>query len=186
MKYLIFLLFPISAFCQPITVLFDIEKNETIGSFRQGHYLIDGQPASLLPNQKELIVQYTPIPPFDSQTEKVKSVFAMQGNNYTQSWIIEQKTQAEIYAEFKATVPAEITKRQATLGMYLYLGIEPENILQFIQNNITDPTQQKIALIEWNYTAAVERNNPLVNTFAQTLNLTERQIDEFFINCEKL
>lgn len=186
MKYLIAILFPFSAICQPVTVLFDLEKNETIGNFRNGYYLIDGKPGLLEANQKELIVQFSPVPQFDKNTHRAKDTFEVQGADYVQSWIITPKSEAEIYAEFKKTIPDEITKRQATLAMFLYMGIEPENIEKFIQDNIADATQKKIALIEWNYTAVVSRNNPLVNDFARTLNLSEMDIDNFFINASKL
>lgn len=185
MKHILLFLISFTANAQT-TVLYDTNTGKTIGGFREGHYIVDGQPGYLEPHQVELLVKYAPAPTIDPITQRLVSGFVRQASYYSQVWVIVQKTPEEMEAEFKASVPFEITKRQATLGMYMFLGLEPHEIPQFITSNISDPQQQKIALIEWEYATSVERNNPLVAMFASALELTEREVDEFFIEASKL
>jgi hypothetical protein len=185
MKYIyIFLLLPALLSAQT-TVIYDTIQDVQIGQFRQGYYLVDGVPGFLAPGQIELDVRYSAEPTYEPETDKLLTRFERRGKEYVQVYSIEPKTQEEIDADFKASVPLEITKRQAALGMVLYLGIDPSQIEAFISQSIPNETQKRLALIEWQYTSIVSRSNPLIGLFAQYLSLSERQIDEFFINCEK-
>ena len=186
MKHILFFLILSFTATAQTTVLYDTNTGKTLGGFREGHYIVDGQPGFLEPHQVELIVKYAQAPDIDPITQRLINGFVRQGSYYSQVWVIVQKTAEEMEAEFKASVPFEITKRQATLGMYMFMGLEPHEIPQFITSNITDPQQQRIALIEWEYATSVERQNPLVALFASELELTEREVDEFFITASKL
>jgi hypothetical protein len=167
-------------------VLFDTNTNKPLTPFYQGNYTVDGKPGLLESHQLELTVMYATAPEIDPITQRLVSGFVRQGLYYSQAWAIVDKTPEEMEAEFKASVPFEITKRQATLGMYMFMGLEPHEIPQFITSNIQDPLRQRIALIEWEYATSVERTNPLVGMFSAAFKLTEREIDEFFIESSKL
>jgi hypothetical protein len=186
MRYILFILLFSTGLTAQTHVLYDINTGKTLTPFYQGNYTVDGKPGQLEPHQYELTVRYATAPEINSVTQRLISGFVRQGVYYSQVWVIVDKTPEEMEAEFKASVPFEITKRQATLGMYMFMGLEPHEIPQFITSNITDPQQQKIALIEWEYATSVERQNPLVAMFAAELELTEREVDEFFITASKL
>lgn len=186
MRYIpLFILLCFSANAQT-TVIFDTVQNAQIGQFRQGYYLVDGAPGFLASGQIELTVEYADEPTYNPATDKIATGFERRGQKYVQTYLILPKSEQEIEADFKASVPAEITKRQAALGMVIYLGIEPSQVEAFISQTISDEIQRKLALIQWQYTAVVERSNPLISEFAKYLNLSEKQIDEFFINCSNL
>jgi hypothetical protein len=52
-----------------ITVLYDKNTQQTIGSMREGHYLVDGKPAVLPDNIVELTVVNPADPPYDPDTQ---------------------------------------------------------------------------------------------------------------------
>ena len=85
-------------------------------------------------------------------------------------------------AAFKATVPKSVTMRQARLAM-LGAGIlaNVEAAIQTMQSPEGDA-----ARIEWEYAIDVQRDWPLVVNLDPALNLTELQIDNLFIEANKL
>lgn len=75
-------------------------------------------------------------------------------------------------------VPEVVTMRQARLAML------DAGILEAVNSAIEDlPSPQKeVALIEWDHSAEVRRDNPLVTMLGVALDMTDEQIDALFIS----
>lgn len=76
-----------------------------------------------------------------------------------------------------APVPEAVTMRQARVAL-LHLGLfdQVEAALQGIPNDL----QRRVALQTWEYSGAVERNNPLILMLGPAIGLTPAQIDDLF------
>lgn len=74
-------------------------------------------------------------------------------------------------------VPNEITMRQARLEL---LNIGKLNDVDAALASIPDDNQRLAAQIEWEYSAVVQRNAPLVQSLTPTLGLTEAEMDDLF------
>lgn len=74
-------------------------------------------------------------------------------------------------------VPNEITMRQARLEL---LNIGKLNDVDAALASIPDENQRLAAQIEWEYSAVVQRNAPLVQSLTPTLGLTEAEMDDLF------
>ncbi len=75
-------------------------------------------------------------------------------------------------------VPESVTPRQVRLLLL------QQDLLDDVEAMIL--TQPKEIQIAWEYALEFQRNDPLLNTLAQNLNLTEQQLDEFFIAAAQL
>jgi hypothetical protein len=83
-----------------------------------------------------------------------------------------------IAAHTPVEVPEEITPRQGRQALFLS-GITEATVLAAF-NSLSDPTKT-MALIEWEYSTAFVRSNPLINNMGAALGLTPAQIDALFI-----
>ena len=81
-----------------------------------------------------------------------------------------------------ATVPQEITMRQARLAL-LDIGLLAN--VQTAINTLPEPDKTK-AQIEWEYSNALQRNNPFVTTLGTALGLSSDDIDNLFITASGL
>lgn len=79
----------------------------------------------------------------------------------------------------KIVVPTQITPRQARQALLL-AGYTAEEVIAGI-DSIPDPTVRGLARIEWEYSTAFIRTNPLVNNVAALLGWTQKQVDDLFI-----
>lgn len=77
------------------------------------------------------------------------------------------------------TVPDTISARQIRLWL-ISAGISLAQIETLI-NNIEDQQQREYTRVEWEYAPYIERNHPMVATFAGALGLTDAQVDAGFI-----
>lgn len=75
-------------------------------------------------------------------------------------------------------VPDEITPRQARQAL-LIMGISEAMITGAI-NTLPSPTKE-MALVEWDYSIAFIRHNPLVTTMGQMLGWNSEQLDQLWI-----
>lgn len=75
-------------------------------------------------------------------------------------------------------VPRSITPRQCRLIL------EQQNLLDTVEAMIAE--QDKATRITWEYATEFRRNDPLLNQLATNLNLTDEQIDQFFIAAAQL
>ena len=92
-------------------------------------------------------------------------------------YIIRAKTQEELIADFKASVPKIITPRQARLILLQY------NLLDDIELLIKD---NRTVQIWWEYSTDIQRNNEQLLEFAAITGLTDEQLDDMFIKASKL
>lgn len=72
-----------------------------------------------------------------------------------------------------ARVPDKVSAAQ------IRLFLDQQGLLDSVEASIS--TMSKSVQIEWEYRTEYTRNSPLLNEVAQTLNLTDGQIDQFFI-----
>lgn len=79
-------------------------------------------------------------------------------------------------------VPQEITMRQARLAL-LDIGLLAN--VQTAINTLPEPDKTK-AQIEWEYSNALQRNNPFVTTLGTALGLSSDDIDNLFITASGL
>lgn len=75
-------------------------------------------------------------------------------------------------------VPNEITPRQGRQALFLS-GITDAMVVSAM-NTLPSP-QKELALIEWEYSTAFVRANPLMNQMGAALGLTPQDIDNLFI-----
>jgi len=81
-----------------------------------------------------------------------------------------------------ADVPAEITMRRARLAL---LSIGKLSAVDAAIDALSEPAKSQ-ARIEWEYSSAVKRNQPLVQALAPALGLSSAQIDALFIAAEAI
>lgn len=75
-------------------------------------------------------------------------------------------------------VPFSITPRQARLLLL------QQNLLADVETLIAQ--QDEATKITWQYALEFRRDDPLLNQLAQNLNLTQEQLDQFFIEASAL
>ena len=122
------------------------------------YLVVDAQP-ELLPTQK-----------WGEHTYKIN------GNSVTRTWHPVDKTADELAAEYAASIPQEVTMRQARLAL---LGAGMLASVEAAINGMVEPNRTA-ALIEWEYSNAVLRKGPMVQMLAPTLGLSAAQIDGLF------
>ena len=81
------------------------------------------------------------------------------------------------------TVPTSITNGQARAALILNGMIDQ---IQPIIDAIPDDTQRRLANNDWEYRLVFERDNPTLLALADSLGLTESQIDDLFIQASGL
>ena len=79
-------------------------------------------------------------------------------------------------------IPQEITMRQARLAL-LDAGLLAN--VQTAINSLPEPSKTK-AMIEWDYSNALQRDNPFVTTLGTALGLSSDDIDNLFITASGL
>ena len=116
---------------------------------------------------------------FVTVPNQVESGWTVEGGEWSAPIVPEphvptaEEIAAAELAAFKATVPAQVTMRQARLAL-LAAGL-----LGAVETAIAGAGAA--AQIEWEYAQVVERNAGLVPAMATALGMTERQIDDLFI-----
>ncbi len=96
-------------------------------------------------------------------------------------------TEAEVEAHLNPppsppSVPASITMRQARLCLHkhgMLAGVQPAI------DTLPEP-DRTAAQIEWDYSSTVERHRGFVLTIAQSLGITDEQLDALFIEAATL
>lgn len=92
---------------------------------------------------------------------------------------VRAKTQEEIDAEFKASIPQVISMRQARLVLL------NANLLSTVETAIINSTDEALK-IEWEYATEVRRDWESLVTMATALGITELELDNLFIEGAKL
>lgn len=108
----------------------------------------------------------------------------------TLSWIVEPKTQEQLFQERISQLPRVVTMRQARLALLSWglLSRVQEFIDAEVSTTTIDPeTQEPVSLydpkalkIEWEYSQTVDINNNLVHVLAEHLQLQKEQVYELF------
>lgn len=92
----------------------------------------------------------------------------------------EPPTVAEIEAvELPEPVPQVITPRQARLVLHRTTVADGSNALEAIEFALAQPGNEE-AKITWEWATEIERNSPLIDTFAGGLGFSSEQIDQLF------
>lgn len=86
-------------------------------------------------------------------------------------------------AEMEETVPEKISKLQLKVQLVL-MGFD----LQLIEDAIKQlpEPQRTIAMLAWTDATNIHRDNSFITMIAQILQLTEKQVDQIFIEGEKI
>ena len=123
---------------------------------------------------------------FDESTEIGLDITPAQGL-YSPKWDgekwIEGATAEEIEAISIETVPEKITKLQLKIQL-VKMGFD----LQIIEDAIKQlPEPQRIiAMLAWTEATNFYRSNEMISIVGQMFNLTSEQIDELFIEADKI
>ena len=162
------------------TFLYNTITQKREGPVRQGRYLVDGVPGPLPEGWVELTITDLPPPSFDDNTQTLErnEYVDIQNGLWVREYYIRNLSQQEIEDRLPKP-PNSCTPRQFRLAL-INSNIDIDTI-ETMLNNIQDPTQKKIALIEWEYSIEIKRDHPLISSFAQQLNITEQQLDDIFI-----
>ena len=84
--------------------------------------------------------------------------------------------------KFKKDIP-DVTPRQIRQALIL-AGVTMQEIDDAI-NMLPEP-QKSLALVEWEYSVAFIRSNPLVESIGMILGWTEEEIDELWVMAKRL
>lgn len=96
-----------------------------------------------------------------------------------------EPTQLEIEEEaLRGPVPGSVTPRQIRLAL-IDRGTMPEDITAQL-GGISDPVLRAKSLAEWEFAPIVERNHPLINQLADSLEFTQEDVDDLFREASKL
>jgi len=96
----------------------------------------------------------------------------------SKGWFISGSDNFETLFHKMKICPKQITPRQARQALLLS-GVSTEMILSGL-NSLPSP-QKELSLIEWEYSTAFNRQNPLVVNVALVLGWTSYQLDDLWI-----
>jgi len=102
-----------------------------------------------------------------------------EDGKWYQTWEVRDFTQAELDAQYQASIPRSVTKRQAKEAL-----IRQGKYQQAVDalDAITDPTEKLIAQNYWQESKEFKRDNAVLNSLAETgLNMTQADLDDLFI-----
>ena len=122
------------------------------------------------------------ITPEIQEGEKLGGIYFDEVNQVFTYPII-QKTVEEIEAEYQATIPQTVSQRQLRTQLLLN-GFNLADIQTAI-NALQDP-QKSIAQVAWDYAVVFDRKDPLLVAIATSLNLSESDLKQIYINASQL
>lgn len=96
----------------------------------------------------------------------------------SQGWFISDSDNFETLFYKMKMCPLEITPRQARQALFL-AGVSVDMLIGGL-NSLPSPYKE-LALIEWEYSTAFKRKNPLVTNVALMLGWTTYQLDDLWI-----
>ena len=137
-------------------------------------YLVDGQQGILPEHLIELeVIESIKPETLDTQIISINWNIDIENNQYIQEYIIRDKTAEELKKEY-----SRITRLQGLL-LLNQMGYY-ETIVE--QMKLADNQTQ----IAWNNAVTWEIDNSLIINFAQTLNLSDEEIFQFFKTASKI
>lgn len=123
-------------------------------------------------------VTFVAAPAYDPATHTaVRDGCEQIGGEWRYKWRVDALTPEQIEAAYKATIPQQVTMRQARLallGAGLLAGVDAAI------ESLPEPSKSE-AKIEWEYAAVVQRNSGLVPAMGAALGMTEAQLDALFV-----
>jgi len=160
------------------TFFYNIDTGEK-GEFRDGPYMVDGQPGVLPPHLVEITLIEKPFPNYDSRTQITERVDTLDlvKKEFIIDYIVRDLTTQEI-EEIEDSEFTVCTPKQFRLAM-MEFGIDPDYITSML-SSIPDETQRKIAMITWEYAVYIEKNHPLISEFASSLGVDRVQLNNIF------
>lgn len=165
-------------------ILYDITEGKIL-SYHNPDYIIDGQSIDVIAPVVKLNYVPATLPIYNVETEKAIDSWVINGDNYEQIWTVQPLTVSELEDLRQSKIPAEISKRQLNLALFVKFQIESAQIEQMI-DAITNETDKKITQIEWRDGAFVSLNHPMVNAFWQSLGYSRRQLEDLFMYAKDL
>lgn len=148
-----------------ITVQTDDDGNPRLDTIQPP--LADG--ALLLPLEK------LPQPSYDLKTQKPEPFLTWLTDKVVRDWTVRDLTPAEIAAARAAQYPSA-TPRQVRIWLLRH-GVTAQQVEAQIASIITDPTAQAEALIAFEYSTGIDRDNPLTVALAGALGFTATGLD---------
>jgi hypothetical protein len=161
------------------TFLYNLNTQQREGPIRNGRYLVDGQPGVLPDYLVELEIENRPNPPYDYATQALeyRSYADLVNFKWIKESYIRGLNQQEIYDRIPKG-PTSCTPRQLRLAL-IQSQISLSAVQGFI-DNIQDPVQKEIAIVEWEYALEINKGHPLVQVIAANLTLTGEEVDDIF------
>lgn len=161
------------------TFLYDTVSQTRQGEIREGRYMVDGQPGTLPQNWVELVIEEINAPFYDdsTQTLEYREYVDLDNLKWIQERYVRNLTPQEIQDRLPKP-PNTCTPRQFRLAL-IDSGYDL-NQIQTMLENISDESERKKALVEWEYSIEIVRTHPLISTFSDQLGLTETDLDNIF------
>jgi len=132
-----------------------------------------------LPTEEHILDGWRDIvDPVIGENQRKGNLIYDQSNDISTYQVID-KTQEEIDNENKVYVPFSITKLQAML-MLGRMGIK-DAVLNVVLNSDNPEVKDY-----FEYAATWERVSPIINQFAPTIGMSQTDLDNFFIEAEKI
>ena len=107
-------------------------------------------------------------------------------NKWNGKYWEEMATEEELIAIKKNAVPQELSRMKFIIQIFLTTGIKYEDIVLFIQKLNFDETQKYVILTRLRSAVQFDRNSNDLLTVASLMKISETQLDEIFINGNKL
>lgn len=116
----------------------------------------------------------------------VSEKFVKPKINDDETAFIEGATPEEIAEANKVVVPGTISRMKFIIQIFLTTGIKYEDIVLFIQNLNFDEAQKYVILTRLRSATHFDRTSSDLLTIAAMMQITEAQLDEIFINGNKM
>lgn len=99
---------------------------------------------------------------------------------------IEGATTDEIAEEIKKSVPQTLSRMKFIIQVFISLGIKYDDIILFIQNLKIDENEKYIILTKLRSVTDFDRSSIDLQNIATLMQISEAQLDEIFINGNKI
>lgn len=131
------------------------------------------------PHKPRLLPRVEIKPAYDPPGEvREGPVHTVEDGNSVWTWTVRDKTEEEILADFKATVPQAIDMRRVRLKL------DSEGRLDAVDAYVA--SQPNLVKIEWEYATELRRTHPMVAIMGFFFGLDEAALDQWFIDAGQI